>query len=621
MVATIAFVAFLPALRGEFLSWDDERNFVANPHYRGLGLEQLKWMWSTFLLGHYIPITWMTLGLDYTLWGMNPAGYHLTNLLLHAANAILVYLLARRLFGLAGAVSGRAHGAEQYEAAAIAALFFSVHPLRVESVAWVTERRDVLSAFFFLGSALSYLRAVSAPELRRGAYWAAVALFVCAVLSKATVVTLPAVLLILNVYPLRRLSLRQPFAGTSRRVLLEMIPFAIPAAAGLVISVVAVHPPFLDKFGLSFLAPRQLSDLAANVSAQNQFGLPAKLAVSAFSLAFYLLKTVLPTGLSPLYEMPRSIDPASARFVLSYIAVLVIAAGCLFWRRYPGMVAALACFFVISLPMLGIVQNGPQIAADRYTYHAAPALALLAAGALWHALRGRNRRAFLAVGGGISAILAAVTWRQSTYWQNTERLWSRVLAIDSASSLGHSAMASLRYKQNRVEEGLAHSLRSLELAPDFAEAHNDFGVGLARQGKPLEALAEYRRALALKPRFDDAENNLGVLMMQLGQADSAVWHYQRALDVNPDNADAEINWGNALVRSGRTAEAIERYRRAVWIRPTAADAYHNWGVALAREGRFKEAVERFQMALGVDPDHAEARVYLEQAAKLAGSPR
>src|SRR5712691_11017823 len=237
LIALITFAAFLPALQNQ-LVWDDEQNLLGNPHYRGLGWIQLRWMWTTHL-GHYIPLTWMTLGLDYLLWGMNPVGYHLTNLLVHAANAVVFFFIARRLLTLAlPSPSERGHALAV--SAAFAALVFAIHPLRVESVAWVTERRDVLSGLFYLSASLVYLRACERGERGRWRYWAAVGLFACALLSKSMVVNLPVVLVILDVYPLRRLG------GTigwwslaDGPVYTEKIPFVLLAAAASAIAVMA----------------------------------------------------------------------------------------------------------------------------------------------------------------------------------------------------------------------------------------------------------------------------------------------------------------------------------------------------------------------------------------------
>src|SRR5438445_13285331 len=203
LIAFITFAAFLPALQNQFVSWDDDKNFLDNPHYRGLAWTQLRWMWTTHM-GHYIPLTWMTLGLDYLLWGMNPVGYHLTSLVLHAANAVVFFFVVHRILTLALPSPAKRNHALAVSAG-FAALLFAIHPLRVESVAWVTERRDVLSGLFYLSAILMYLRACERGARGRGRYWAAVGLFAGALLSKSMVVNLPFVLLILDVYPLRRL--------------------------------------------------------------------------------------------------------------------------------------------------------------------------------------------------------------------------------------------------------------------------------------------------------------------------------------------------------------------------------------------------------------------------------
>ena len=608
-VALVAFLAFLPVLHDGFVSWDDDKNFVENPQYRGLAPTQLKWMWTTFHMGHYVPLSWMTLGLDYRLWGMNPAGYHLTNLLLHAASAVLVYFVARRL--LAGAIQGTPNpkspnrvrvDLEDFEstltlfgrndvAAAFAALAFAVHPLRVESVAWVTERRDVLSGLFYFSSILAYLR--SRDGGRDGRWYAAsLVLFAAALLSKATAMTLPAVLLILNAYPLRRVGSEAGWLSPdARRVYVELAPFAALAGVAAVLSVVALHPPSQLEFG-------------------------QKLAVSAYSLMFYAWKTIAPTGLSPLYEMPQHVAPGAGPYLAGYaftigLAVVAWAAR----KRWPGVTAALVAFVAITLPMLGVVQNGPQIAADRYTYFAAPALAVLAGGGLALSMRGSSG---LSVSIAVAVILAlsALTWTQAGVWRDSKTLWSRVLEVDNESSIAHSAMANLLYKENRVQDGIEHSERAIAIAPGYAEAHNGLGVGLQRQGKIAEAIAEYEKALSIKSQYDDAENDLGIALAQQGEPSSAIQHYTRALEINPNNSNAQVNWGNALVRLNRPDEAIEHYVAALRLQPSNAEAHHNWGVALARQGNYAEAVEQFRLTLALDSTHVEAREYLERATEL-----
>src|SRR3989449_3447697 len=232
LIAFVTFVPFLPTLDNQFVNWDDDDNLVENPQYRGLGWTHLRWMWTTSHIGHYAPLTWMTFGLDYLLWGMNPVGYHLTNLLLHAANAAVFYLVARRILGSALPGPRERGNVGLAASAAFAALLFAIHPLRVESVAWATERRDVLSGLFYLLTLLVYLRAGEQGERGRSGYWASVGLFVCALLSKSMAVSLPVVLLILDVYPLRRLGGARGWWGEPpRRIYLEKIPFVLLALA------------------------------------------------------------------------------------------------------------------------------------------------------------------------------------------------------------------------------------------------------------------------------------------------------------------------------------------------------------------------------------------------------
>ncbi|MEP6990116.1 MAG: tetratricopeptide repeat protein [bacterium] len=589
-VAVITFVAWLPALRNGFVSWDDERNFIANPHYRGLGPTQLAWMWTTFHMGHYVPLSWMSHGLDYVVWGMNPLGYHLTSILLHVANAVLLYFLARRVLR----ASLVAAGDERLLAAAagFAALVFAVHPLRVESVAWVTERRDVLSLYFCLASLLSYLRGLDGGT-RRLQYWSALALFACALLSKATSMSLPAVLLLLCVYPLRRLGGATGWrTASARAVYLELAPFAFLSLGAMALSIVALRPA-------------------------TQLTAGGKLAVSAYGLAFYLWKTVLPAGLSPLYQMPVHVRPLAPVFLASYVAVVALTA--LAWwarRRWPGAATAWVAFVVITLPMLGVVQNGPQIAADRYTYHSAPVVAVVLAGLLLH-VAPDWRRMTAVCAAVLIAGLATLTWRQTYVWRDSASLWARVLAVDSTSSYAHSAWATLQYQRGQVADGVAHSREAIALDPALAEAYNNLGVGLARLDSLAPAVEAYRRALALRPSYSEAEGNWGVVLVRLGDVTGAKQHYARALALDPENADAHVNMGNAFVREGRIADAIDQYRAALDIRPDNADAHHNWGVALAREGRYGEAIEQFRLTLALDPAREDSREFLARASAMA----
>lgn len=595
VVALLTIAAFVPAFSAGFVAWDDDRNFLNNPHWRGLGAEQLAWMWTTFHMGHYIPLSWMTLGLDYLAWGMNPTGYHATNVVLHAVNAVLIYFVARRLLQLAAPALRSAHGASPLTYASVfAALVFAVHPLRVESVAWITERRDVLSGCFFTLAVACYLRARHAIATRRW-YWAAVGVFACGLLAKASVMTVPAVLFILNCYPLKRLP--GPggiFGADARRVYTELLPFALLAALTAGLSLVALKPP-------------------------DQLALGGKLAVSAYSFAFYLAKTLLPVGLSPLYEMPNEIDPSNPPFLAAYVVAAAVAG--VAWRarkRHVALTVALVTFGVVLLPTIGFVQNGPQIAADRYTYHAAPALAILAGGALL-VLSQRWALASRLIAAAVVFALGVATWQQTKVWHDSESLWSRAVAVDPSSPIAHGQLATEFVRQDRVDEAVTHFVRALALDSTYAEGHNNFGVALVRLDRVDEALVHYQRAVSLKPTYDEAYSNWGIAVARQGNAEQSIRFYAQAIAINPDNSTAHLNWGNALVRLGRPDEAIERYRMALSLRPDNADALLNWGVALARGEKFDEAILKFQSALAIQPNLADAKAYLVRALEMKQS--
>ncbi len=549
LIALVTFAAFLPTLQNQFVTWDDAANFLDNPHYRGLAWTHIRWMWTTHL-GHYIPLTWMTLGLDYLLWGMNPVGYHLTSLLLHAANAVVFFFVVRRILTLAlPSPSERGHALAV--AAGFAALVFAIHPLRVESVAWVTERRDVLSGLFYLSAILMYLRACERGARGRGWYWAAVGLFAGALLSKSMVVNLPFVLLILDVYPLRRLG---GFVGwwsePARRIYIEKIPFVLLAAAASAIAVMA-----------------QSSVHAAASLAQ--LSVPGRLAVAAYGLGFYPRKMVVPVNLSPLYELPRTVDPMAPPFILSYALVLAIMAIVLaLRRRVPGLPAAWVAYVVVLLPVLGFFQSGPQIAADRYTYLAGLGGAILAGAGLlscWRTSRTSKTGTptTLPIAGVATCVvvgLGALTWNQAQVWHDSEKLWTHALARNPQSSIAENNLGVVRADQSKLAEAIEHR-------PDYADAYFNLGNALFQQGKLAEASDHYRQALAIKRDHARAHNNWGVVLARQGKLAEAGDHFQAALHIGPDNADAHTNLGNALFQQGKLAEASDHFRQALRLKP------------------------------------------------------
>jgi hypothetical protein len=471
VIATLA--AFLPTFQNGFVnSWDDGPNLLANRDYRGLGWTQLRWMFTTTHMGHWIPLTWMTFGLDYLVWGMNPAGYHLTSLLLHSANAVLCYALS---LGLLRAAMTGVTGATLRSGAVAAALFFAVHPLRVESVAWATERRDVLSGFFFLLTLLAYLRASASEGSARWRWLASsVACAVLALLSKAIVVGLPVILILLDVYPLRRLGWRprEWVTPRGRAVLAEKIPYVMLAIVG---SAVALHAQ---------------SSLIVPLEAPSPL---LRIEYVLYSLGFYVWKTVIPSALSPLYELAPRVDPRELRFIVSSIAVLAVSVALLFFRRrWPAGLAVWVAYAAMVAPVSGLFQSSARLlVADRYSYLPCIGLAILfGAGvcALVRALTmGNGSTRWLGRAGagavvGWIVVLGALTWRQVGVWHDPGTLWTHVLAVDPRSSVAHNNLGYFLKETGRLSEAAAHAEEALRINPSFVEADVNLGDVRVRQG-------------------------------------------------------------------------------------------------------------------------------------------
>ena len=598
LAAAIAFLPFLRVFDNQFVNFDDTDLLVYNPFYRGLGLAQLGWMVTTFRMGHYMPLTWLSYGLDFITWGMDPLGYHLTNLVLHAMNAALVFLIGVRLLG-AAMPTLRAERMGLRLAALTAALLFATHPLRVESVAWATERRDVLCAFFYLLAILGYLNACRAPAgARRWWLGAAIVLHAAALLSKSMAVSLPVVLLCLDVYPLRRLVVDRGLLSSPdrRRVLAEKIPFVLLSAGASVMALMAI---------------RHLG----NLSPLNKLGVLDRLGISAYSLVLYFWKMVVPVGLSPLYELPDTAPWWNPRFALSLAAVLAITVAAVRLRhRWPALIVVWTSYVGILVPVSGLVQNGPQIAADRYTYLASLGWALLAGsgmGAAWLWLR--RTRSELWAGSRlvplvlfVAAGLGVLTWRQAEVWRTTETLWTHAVST-SPSAMAYDALGNLLAEKDRRPEAIALYERGLRIKPGYGPGHISLGVALFREGRVAEAISQYEEAARLMPVAAIPLNNLGTALLAQGRPAEALERYRQALVRAPGDADIHQNYGRALAAQGRGAEAIEQFREAIRWRPDHYGAHTDLGIALAGQGRAHDALPHFQEAVALEPGNAEGR--------------
>ena len=662
LVAAATALAFWPALRGGFV-WDDEVLLAGNRAFRGFGAEQLAWMFGAPRFAQYHPLTWLSFAADFQLHGMDPRGFHLTSVLLHAANAFLLFWLARRLLALAS-------GAETWETrsaaawgAAFAALAFALSPLRVESVAWLTERRGLLSAFFMLGSTLAYVEGCRADPRRCAAGWLALSLdlFALALLSKAVAVTLPAALLVLDWHPLRR-------PMSERRVWLEKLPYLVLAAPFAVLAPIA-----------------QVRGGAAEPFAT--YGAAARLGQAVYGAAFYAWKALVPWPLLPLYRFPD----AGTALALKIAAAGAAVAG-LTWlaassvRRRPAFAAAWGAHLILLSPVLGFFQSGPHYVAERYTYLPCMAWAVLSGAAFMALVRERaNRLAVFAFAAAYLMCLVALTRREIPVWRDPVALWSRVAAADPKAALAqnnlcsalrdagrasealehcraalgaapayekaHCNLASLLADAGRLPEavaqyqaalgldpadpvahnGLGHALyrqgrlgparaefeAALRLAPDYALAHGNLGAALSDAGLPAEARREFDAALALEPADADAHFNMGNLHLAARRLDEAAREYREAVRLRPGHARAHVNLGMLLSGQGRLEEAAAEYRAALAAEPGFADAYNDLGIVLFRQGRREEAIKSFQRALDLNPAYADARYNIARARHLS----
>jgi tetratricopeptide (TPR) repeat protein len=527
-VGLAAALTFLPVLHGQFLSWDDDIMLTDNPAYRGLGPAQLAWMATTTRMGHYMPLTWLTFGATYVAAGMNPWAYHVGSLLLHALDAALVTWLAWRLIVLAlardGTRAGLAPVAPVMIGATVAGLAFAIHPLRAESVAWITDRSDLLCAAFVLLALLAYLRALDGAGALRWRPWGILALsaMVAALLSKEIAVTLPAVLLVLDAYPLRRR------VGWAQR-LREKWPFLVLALAGAVVAVLA-------------------RSAGARFSPLQEYGVGARLAMAAHSLWYFVATTVWPRGLAPFHEPPVHVDPLAARFLGPALAVVAVTAGLVLLRqRWPAGLAAWVAYAAALLPVSGLVHSGSQLVAERYGYLPGVALALLLGGAAAAAVRAASGRpgrrtaaaALLALLALVFVEWAIVARAHARSWRDGFTFWQVSAAADPSCRLCVLNLSSEHFNAGRFAEAEAWARRAIPLWPDRGTPHHRLGAALLMQGRDAEAEQELREAIRLAPRLAEAHRELGRLYARQGRAAEAATAMREALLLGISPAEVE----------------------------------------------------------------------------------
>jgi len=611
-IALATFLAFLPVLQNGFVNWDDGAFLLNNPHYRGLGWQQLRWMFTTCFLGSCMPLNYVTYGLDYLIWGMNPLGYHLSSSLIHCASAVVFYFLSLRLLRLAVPSSSASAQLPYGLAAGVAALLFSLHPLRVETVAWILGREIAIAGFFFFLTLICYLKAAESESIgqsRWGWMSAAWMFYALSLLGKEAALALPFALFVLDVYPLKRLTgTRGEWSGTKIRwICWEKMPF-------LLIALTAALKAVLAK------------GQSGTIYSWENYGLLPRLAQVLYSLAFYLWKTLAPIALSPLYPLHPFAGPWNFSFLSSSVIVLSLTVGLfIFRRRCPGGLAAWVFYVVLLVPVSGIIAFGPYVAADRFSYIPCALWAVLpAAGLLWcwklridGRVSGRTVVfAQLSTVMGVAA-LGALTWHQSQVWKDSERLWRHALSIEEASSFAHNNLGLALADRGAVQEAIKEFRRAIQIDPAFVEAHTNLGNFLAQSGSRAEAIVHLRRALQIEPGFVNAHNTLGNILTDGGALDEAIQHFREALREDPTSAMTHYNLARALVKREDFTEATAQYHRALEIDPRDADIHNNLGLLFLSRGDVDQAIREFHEAVRVNPKYAKAyfnlgKIYAQQ---------
>jgi tetratricopeptide (TPR) repeat protein len=525
MVAVLVIITlgvYAPVLRNGFVNYDDPRDLLGNPHLnRGFTLGGLAWAFSMTEYPNWHPLTWISHMLDFQLFGFRAGLHHAVSAIIHAANAALLFLLLRQ-------------GTGALWPSAVVAAVFALHPLRVESVAWASERKDVLSMLFGLLSLAAYLG--FARRRSAAAYGAAVALFACSLMAKAMFVTLPAILLLLDFWPLGRWPV--PGRGlpiSSPRLVAEKTPFlALSLAAGV----------------LALIAQRG----AGTVATLDHYPLLERIATACRASGFYLWKTLWPTGLAIFYPNLWRDVPRWQPLLAAAILVAITAVACRAARRWPAVFVGWSWYLITLAPVIGIVQVGSQSMADRYTYFPQVGLLLAVSWPLAGAIARSPRLRMAAAGAAIALIAAAagVSARQVTHWRTSETLFAHAIRVTENNYVALTNLGNALADSGRFREAVGLYREALNIKPNFDEAHYNLGNALARLGRTAEAMHHLQAALVQRPDFLEARNNLGLMLLSVGRQEEAIVQFREALRTSPEDPRVRRNLERALAGQQRS---------------------------------------------------------------------
>jgi tetratricopeptide (TPR) repeat protein len=574
-------LVFLQVRNFDFVNYDDASYVYENPHVLGgLSHDSIIWAFTTGYAANWHPLTWLSHILDCQLFGPDPGWMHLVNVLLHLANTLLLFTVLKKMTGAL------------WPSAFVAAAF-ALHPMHVESVAWIAERKDVLSTFFLLLTLAAYIGYVKRPSVFR--YIITLALFVIGLMAKPMLVTLPFVLLLLDYWPLNRFDL-QPHkpapiddGGTILYRIIEKIPFFMLSAISSIITFFVQHS-------------------SGAVGSINIFPMQVRVANAFLSYARYVGKMFLPQNLAAFYPFDvRTIvawQVVLCALLLVGVSLLVIR----FWRTRKYLPVGWFWFVVTLVPVIGFVQVGSQAFADRYTYVPYIGLFIMIAWGLAELLsKLPYRKPVLGISAAVSlTILGICAHGQVSYWNNSIMLFSHAIEVTQNNYIAHNGRGLAYINLGRSAEAMDDIREAIRIKPDFAEAHNNLGSVYSGLGRWQEAMDAYQQAIKAKPDFARAYNNLGIAYGELGRSAQAIEAYKQAIKVDPGNAKAYNDLGIAYSELGRGAEAIEAYKQAIKVNPGDAKTYNDLGIIYSELGRWQDTIDADKQAIKIKPDFAEA---------------
>lgn len=580
-LAAITWIVFGQSLGFDFVNYDDSF-YVYQNHWVSDGLTRagLIRAFTHPLVGNWHPLTSISLMLDATFFGLKPGGYHFVNVLLHTTAVLLLFLVLKSMTGAT------------WRSAFVAALF-AIHPLRAESVAWISERKDVLSANFFFLALWAYVRYARSRSL--GRYLLLAAFFALGLLSKAMLVTLPFLLLLLDYWPLRRF----PAPGSSghdssdqksltvSRLILEKLPLVALVVAASIATILA------QKLALE---------------AAQDWPLRWRIDNALVTVWVYLRQMVWPTQLAVFYPHPRGHLSLSLGTLAVVALLLVSSAGFLWRKKCPYFLTGWFWYLGMLVPVVGLVQVGWQAHADRYTYLPQIGIYLLLTwGVADLTARWRWRRFLLASAAGVViAVLMTVAHAQTSLWSDSVRLWTHTLASTTDNDVAERGLGTALLKVGRIDDAIAHDRAALRIRPGDANGLTNLANALLQKKDFTEAIQHYREVVRLRPNESEVRRNLGKALVQNGAAEEGIVEFKEALRFRPNDSDAAYSLGNIFLEQGRTEEAIAYFRKAIEANAQNVAAHYNLAIALSRNVEVEEAIAEFKTTLRLQPQHADA---------------